>query len=68
MCLSLPRTLAKVETADEAGDYDTANVTVDESSELVRNIPRGGELMRPISTEATARLSLGRQNQLVGEA
>jgi nitronate monooxygenase len=60
--------LAKVEAAYEAGDYDTANVTVGEGIGLVRDIPRAGELVRRISAEATARLSLGRQNQFVGEA
>jgi nitronate monooxygenase len=60
--------LAEVEAAYEAGDYNTANVTVGESIGLVRDIPRAGELVRRISAEATARLSLGRQNQFVGEA
>jgi nitronate monooxygenase len=59
--------LAKVEAAYEAGDYETANVTVGESIGLVRDLPPAGELVRRISAEATARLSLGRQNQFVGE-
>src|SRR4029077_4068114 len=50
--------LAKVEAAYEAGDYDTANVTVGESIGLVRDLPPAGELVRRISAEATARLSL----------
>jgi len=60
--------LAKVEAAYEAGDYETANVTVGESIGLVRDLPRAGQLVRRICAEATARLSLGRQNQFVGEA
>jgi len=59
--------LAKVEAAYEAGDYDTANVTVGESIGLVRDVPPAGELVRRISAEATARLALGRQNQFVDE-
>jgi nitronate monooxygenase len=44
--------LAKVEAAYEAGDYDTANVTVGESTGLVRDLPPTGELVRRISAEA----------------
>src|SRR4029077_15629057 len=60
--------LAKVEAANEAGDYDTANVTVGESIGLVRDLPRAGELVRRISAEATRPRPRGRQNQFVGEA
>ena len=60
--------LAKVEAAYEAGNYDTANVTVGESIWLVRDIPAGRRTGSAYSAEATARLSLGRQNQFLGAA
>ncbi|MGY4573692.1 nitronate monooxygenase [Bradyrhizobium sp. USDA 3256] len=45
--------LKRVESAWDAGDYDTANVTVGESIGLVRDIPAAGELVRRIAAEAT---------------
>ncbi|MBR1281265.1 nitronate monooxygenase [Bradyrhizobium sp. AUGA SZCCT0177] len=49
--------LARVETAWEAGDYDTANVTVGESIGLIQDIPRAGELVKRIAAEAEFALS-----------
>lgn len=49
--------LTRVEAASDAGDYDTANVTVGESIGLIHDIPAAGDLVRRIAAEATERLT-----------
>jgi nitronate monooxygenase len=48
--------LHKVEEAQKAGDFETANVTVGESIGLVHDIPKAGDLVRRIVAEASDRL------------
>lgn len=49
--------LQRVDAAWSSGDYDTANVTVGEGIGLIHDIPTAGELVKRISTEASACLA-----------
>ena len=49
--------LAKVLAAWDAGDFDTANVTVGETIGLVHDVPSAGEIVRRTVEEAEAALA-----------
>ncbi len=49
--------LVKVEAAWNAGDFETANVTVGESIGLIDDLPSAGALVERIAAQALARLS-----------
>jgi nitronate monooxygenase len=60
--------LKRVEAAWDAGDYDTANVTVGECIGLVHDIPAAGDLVRRIAAEATERLAKFASNPTLADA